>query len=90
MFRYLNSNFASPYKFAFDSNSIQRTSSMVTKVLMLTLDSTCGALQLEHCVERVEPVPGRDGGTAWQVVVRDLLSGTTSTSVCDAVLVCNG
>jgi len=47
-------------------------------------------IKFEHLVEHVVPsVPG-DPGTGWHVTVRDLRDGGTSSTLCDALMVCNG
>ncbi|KAK3868389.1 hypothetical protein Pcinc_026215 [Petrolisthes cinctipes] len=46
-------------------------------------------IKFRHHVELVSPVV-TDDGTTWQVTVQDLDTKTSSTTVCDALLICNG
>ncbi|XP_071521970.1 LOW QUALITY PROTEIN: uncharacterized protein [Panulirus ornatus] len=43
-----------------------------------------------HHVDEVYPVMKKDGPPAWAVTVTNLASGMSSTTTCDALLICNG
>ncbi|XP_071543296.1 uncharacterized protein [Panulirus ornatus] len=47
-------------------------------------------IKFGHNVEQVTPVMRDEGPTAWAVTVKNLASKTSSTTTCDALLVCNG
>ncbi|XP_042877642.1 flavin-containing monooxygenase FMO GS-OX-like 4 [Penaeus japonicus] len=44
----------------------------------------------EHLVEKVSPVTNEEGGTSWAITARDLNGDSSSTTICDAVFICNG
>lgn len=46
--------------------------------------------QHEHLVEKVSPVTNEEGGTSWAITARDLNGDSSSTTICDAVFICNG
>ncbi|XP_069167889.1 uncharacterized protein [Procambarus clarkii] len=47
-------------------------------------------IKFGHHVEKVSPIMKTEGPPAWAVTVRDLTSGLTSSTTCDALLVCTG
>ncbi|XP_047480709.1 flavin-containing monooxygenase FMO GS-OX-like 2 isoform X3 [Penaeus chinensis] len=47
-------------------------------------------IKFSHHVEEVKPIIKDSGPPSWSIKVKDLNSGEFSTTVCDALLVCNG
>lgn len=47
-------------------------------------------IKFSHHVEEVKPIIKDTGPPSWSIKVKDLNSGEFSTTVCDALLVCNG
>lgn len=47
-------------------------------------------IKLNHNVEEVKPIERDDGTTGWSVTVQDLETSTTTTTLCDSIIVCNG
>lgn len=47
-------------------------------------------IKFRHHVKNVKPVDRDDGTHGWAVTVQDLETNTTTTSLCDSIIVCNG
>lgn len=47
-------------------------------------------IKYNHFVEKVEPLEQEEGFPQWTVTAKDLKAGTTSQTICQAIIVCNG
>lgn len=59
-------------------------------ILYLIFHLILHVLQFGELVEKVSPVFKDEGSPSWSVTVKNLASDKLSTTICDALLVCNG